>query len=579
VSYPQELLSTGPAVPTGGGLLEPSIADAIATVMAATDLLAQQRTHWVCSLRQIAKALDAPPESLAARWSAIRFRVGQLHHAQVGIERKTLANHVSNLKAALAWFGNEQGLPKRGAPLMPEWQALRAQLKDPSRKAKLSGLIRYCSLKGIVPDAVDEAVVDDYMRYRADTTALAVDIKARRAIARAWNSSIGHIAGWPANLLIEPPLKTREGPHWVDFPDGLQRDVAAYLAYLAKPRRAVDGKRLSPCKPSTLRTKRNDLVAFAKQAVRSGTPIEDLTSFAALLNPDVVTRTLEAYWQEDGKEPGTFTIDLPKKLIAAARATGCLDAASLDALTEIRANLEQHRRAGLTEKNRKLVREVLTGDVWRQIVKLPRGLMAQARSANDHASMKAAVTAQLAVAIGILTPAPVRIGNLAAVRLGENLIKPGGPKSPYWLVFPHYDVKNRVDLNFPLSMALTELIDEYIHVFRPRLIKGADEGWLFPSPEGGHKSEHLLSLQIKDRVKKETGLSITAHQFRHACAAIFLKHNPGQHELLRRILGHTSVRTTTNFYSGLETIQATETFGRIIEGYLDLDDDGDEGDE
>ena len=34
-----------------------------------------------------------------------------------------------------------------------------------------------------------EAVVDDYMRYRGETTALAVDTKARRAIARAWNAS------------------------------------------------------------------------------------------------------------------------------------------------------------------------------------------------------------------------------------------------------------------------------------------------------------------------------------------------------------------------------------------------------
>ena len=31
------------------------------------------------------------------------------------------------------------------------------------------------------------------------------------------------------------------------------------------------------------------------------------------------------------------------------------------------------------------------------------------------------------------------------IRLGENLIKPGiKPEDPYWLVFPHYDVKNRV---------------------------------------------------------------------------------------------------------------------------------------
>ena len=69
----------------------------------------------------------------------------------------------------------------------------------------------------------------------------------------------------------------------------------------------------------------------------------------------------------------------------------------------------------------------------------------------DYAPVKAAVTAQLAVAIAVLTVAPVRLGNLTRVRLEENLIRPGGLGSPYWLVFPHYDVKNQVDLNFKLD--------------------------------------------------------------------------------------------------------------------------------
>lgn len=46
-------------------------------------------------------------------------------------------------------------------------------------------------MMGIMPAEVDDAVVDNYMAYRAKTTALATDTKARRAIARAWNASRG----------------------------------------------------------------------------------------------------------------------------------------------------------------------------------------------------------------------------------------------------------------------------------------------------------------------------------------------------------------------------------------------------
>jgi integrase len=178
--------------------------------------------------------------------------------------------------------------------------------------------------------------------------------------------------------------------------------------------------------------------------------------------------------------------------------------------------------------------------------------------------VKAAVTAQLAIAIAVLTVAPVRLGNLTRIRLEQNLIRPGGLNSPYWLVFPHYDVKNQVDLNFKLDEYLTELIDQYIHRFRPILLRGANEPWLFPGEGRTYKDPATLSDQISQRVYKATGLEITAHQFRHAAAAFYLKHHPGDYETVRRILGHRNIQTTINFYCGLETIQASEEFGKLI---------------
>ena len=50
------------------GLLEPSFAEAIAAIEQSLELPPPRRTHWACSLRQIAKALGRPPESFAARW-------------------------------------------------------------------------------------------------------------------------------------------------------------------------------------------------------------------------------------------------------------------------------------------------------------------------------------------------------------------------------------------------------------------------------------------------------------------------------------------------------------------------------
>lgn len=190
--------------------------------------------------------------------------------------------------------------------------------------------------------------------------------------------------------------------------------------------------------------------------------------------------------------------------------------------------------------------------------------MARARSLRDHAPVKAAVTAQMAVAIAILTFAPVRLSNLTHIRLEQNLIKPGGLAAPYLLVFPRYDVKNDLDLEYPFDAELTALIDEYIDQFRSTLLRGSNELWLFPGKIGGCKDAKNFSDQITKRIEKATGMRITVHQFRHAAAAIYLKHHPGDYETVRRILGHRNIQTTTKFYCGLETMHANKVFGDIV---------------
>jgi hypothetical protein len=259
-----------------------------------------------------------------------------------------------------------------------------------------------------------------------------------------------------------------------------------------------------------------------------------------------------------------FTIYLASRFFQIANETNCVDESACERLNELRRALEDHRSGGLTDKNIALIRQVLTPGVWSRVVKLPLEMMAAARSQQSHSPGRTAITAQLAVSIAILTAAPVRLINLVGIKLGFNLIKPNGPDSNYWLVFPDYDVKNRVKLEFPLGKYLTRMIDEYVHEFRPALLRGRNEDWLFPGRLQGAKDKSKFSGQISQRIFKATGLRISVHQFRHAAAAIILQRRPGEYELPRRLLGHRNVQTTINFYVGLENIQASEIFGKIV---------------
>jgi hypothetical protein len=409
--------------------LEPSFADAIMTISAATDLSEETRRHWRSSLAGIARAFDQPLELIPARYSAIRARMAALHHVPLDWVPKTLANHKSNAKAALIWFAKEKDVLQHGVALSPAWDRLRLQLTDPSTRYRLMPLMRFCSGVHMEPDAVDEAVIDRYIDHRARTTTRASDAASRRILARLWNAGIGNIEGWPQQRLVEPPVKAVEGPGWEDFPGGLRADIEGYLAGLNRIRRNKAGQRIRPCKPSTITTRRRELVAAVRMAVKLGIPLASLTSLGALVHPDVAEKVLDGYWRKDGEVPTTYTINLSCRFVALAHSVGGLDEAAVRQLGDLRFALEQHREDGMTPKNLALIRCVLTVEVWSRVTKLPEQLLRQARLEQRHAPVRAAVLAQIAVAVAILTVAPVRLGNLASIRLGENLIKPGGPQS------------------------------------------------------------------------------------------------------------------------------------------------------
>ena len=89
------------------------------------------------------------------------------------------------------------------------------------------------------------------------------------------------------------------------------------------------------------------------------------------------------------------------------------------------------------------------------MVSLPNALMQQARLAKDHAprSKLPCHGAASPPRSRLRLSRPSAFAISVCIELSKNLIKPGGLSTPYWLVFPNYDVKNRVDLNFKFDRA------------------------------------------------------------------------------------------------------------------------------
>jgi integrase len=543
---------------------EPSFADAMAAIEKAEDLSPKHKRHWLTSLRQMARYLDRPLSLIPTRIAAIAEAVKKLHPATLGVNRKTFINHRANARAALLWFNRGQPDSGRKAPMDPRYRSLLEQVEDPYAKDVMSPFFRYLSGQHIQLHDIGDDHTEAFQAYRRETSFGKVKRSQHRALVRYWNTCAARIPAWPQITLTEPRyVKGFTGPAVEDFPQGLRDDIDAYCERITKRHKTVSGRIFRPCKQSTIDTRRRELIAAVRAAVAAGIPLEELRFLRDLLRPDRVEILIEYYWEKNGEKPSLYTIDLASKLLALARSE-VLSEIDIERLDEIRIALEQYRSTGLTEKNRRLIRQIAQSDVWREVVRLPQRLMAEARISAKTKPYRAAVTAQLAIAILILIRAPVRMQNLASIRIGINLVRPGGPGTPYMLVFPDYDVKNGVPLEFAFDETTTALIDEYLHRHRPHLMRGFNHDWLFAGAGQEHKVTKTLSEQISLRLWKELGLEITPHMFRHAAAYIMLKADPGNYELVRRVLGHRSIATTRNFYIGLETLEATRLFGEMV---------------
>jgi integrase len=542
--------------------LEPTLADVLAAIEHDVSMANPARDGLCCSIRRLAKFLGRDPAQLPARLGALRYGIVRLHHAQLGISRKTLQNHVANVKAALRRFAGVKRLSGRGIPLTLPWKALYDKLTVPRLRLGLSGFLRYCSACGMDPSSVSDANAEAFVRYASEVQFTVKPRDLHKQVARCWNRAKDRIPDWPPIILTVPDFRPKlESLPWGVFLPSFVQDVERYLARLAGQSLLDEDAPDRACKPSTIDHRRNCLKLAASAAVREGMSIGALRSLADLVSPSMVRMILDHYLAKKDGKVVSFTIDLAERLYSIARVYVKAPEAHIQALERFCMKLRKHRRFGLTAKNMSVIRKFKDPENRARLKALPGKLFDEALKEQD-APIKAAVKAEIALAIQILLVAPMRLANLAALSLEDNIVRVGGIEPSYHLVIPPEEVKNEQPLEYPLPNVVSEMLGLYLKVFRPRLCR-SESAWLFPGEFDGHKTKSTLSGQIIDTITKELGIRVTPHQFRHIAAAFILEKDPANYEFVRRVLGHKNLQTTINYYIGLETLDAVRKFSAM----------------
>jgi integrase len=531
-----------------------SLADLL-KILQAGALPERKRQELGSAIRTVARALGRSPEDIPADGRLLASRLKDVAPAAISISRGRWNNVRSLFRTALALV--QPISPGRNRnDLSPEWAGLSNDLSR-SDKIALSRVLRFLSARGIGPDAVTKETFDEY-RLHLDQSLLKRPNQTFASTVKAWRRAEMTITGWPQIGPSVPDRRKNWVSAWERFPEPLHRDCQAWLDRLAG-RDLLEEAPFRPVRPATLAHREWQIRAFASALMGMGRDPATLTCLADLVEMEAFKTGLCFFLDREGG-PTTAIADLAGTLKAIARHHVRVDSHHLDRMGGIIRRRLALGRVGLTETNRTRLRPFDDSQSICALLELPEELMRQARR---HRNLqRGAVRAQLAAAIEILLMAPVRMSNLVKLDIERNLVRPGQGKALH-IVIDAEEVKNREPLEYPLPPESVDLLERYIRDFRPHLTSAGNTA-LFPGIGGGPKNQAFFGTQISRTIRAHTGLRVHPHLFRHITAKLFLDANPGSYEVVRRVLGHRSIDTTTAFYTGLETPAAVRHFDRTI---------------
>ena len=118
-------------------------------------------------------------------------------------------------------------------------------------------------------------------------------------------------------------------------------------------------------------------------------------------------------------------------------------------------------------------------------------------------------------------------------------------------------------IEFEIPTVLAERLQVYRNEIAPAVI-GKRPDAVFVTFTGKPRTQAAIKVAIERTVLRHLGVKITPHQFRHLAAKIDLDANPGAYELVRQLLGHKNLKTTTNYYAGIDTRRAGRAHAELI---------------
>jgi integrase len=519
------------------------------------------RRDILSSLEALKRSFKVDLNSTPATWPVLRRIFVSNNAAQVGLSPKRYANIRSDVFRAVKLFGVPSPTLTRAPRLTTAWETLLVKVQVKNYRSALRRLASYCSAMNIAPEDVGkEALLGLYEALDAEGGVKDPKIILRH-VTSYWNYHLLRVEGWP-NIHLETPFTSKKYKLSLsDLPCSLQDQIAQWQD------RRLGGDILSldrianKSRPKTVQHQTDQVLRYLGLAVNNDlAKLKDLTSLRAVLEPSLVRATLTILLKEKRLTIG-YVHQYAYVLLGIARHHTDLLETEVKQLATLAANLKGEVKHGMTEKNRKLLRQFDKPENIERLIQFPDD--ERRRGAAEENLYRRAKFYERALVAEILIYSVLRIENVSMLRLDKNMRK---RSSSYILTFTGEEMKNGYSHEVELPDWMSKDLEEFITVFRPEL-EGADGPFLFPGKLNGARHYSAIRTEFSRTIRKRCGFQVNPHLMRHLMSKIALDKDPSMLFWVSKRLGHRSTQTTEMYYLESDGLSASRKLSGILSNF------------
>jgi integrase len=537
-----------------------SIADLISLINDDEDLALTRRRNVASSIRRFCQALNCNPEEAPATFEYFRDRLARYYPLAAGIQKKRWATIKSDVSFALRRAGAPASQRHRRTPLAPEWRDLKDNLAAVRFRWGLSRLAHYCSTQHISPCDVDDAVIDAYDTFVRQQSFKTDPDRHQRDVCQLWNRAAEVAPVFGLQRVTVPSYAETYTLPWDALPASFREAADAWLLRMSQEADllAEDGP-IKPLRPASIKAYRYAIRQLVAGLVHGGWALESIDSLSVLIEPRAAETALRFHIDRNGGKTSTMISRLAHVLVLVAETAVQFSAEDRDRLRRFRRQLSD-RSYGMRPRPKNALRPFTDTANIEKILMLPQRIHDRLRR-KQQLTLADARLMQVALALELLLMRPIRRKNLVDLRLDRHVIRSGRHT---FIVIPADEVKNNVELDYPIPPESGRLLDFYIKRLLP-LFGPNRQSCLFPGGRAdGSRSPERFSALFIETIRRETGLYVYPHLTRHFGAALYLRQNPGAFEVVRRVLGHKSLTTTTRSYASFDDEAAVRMFDALV---------------